>query len=226
MPYDEDAMPDTPTELPDGWEEGDWLPPEPGSGGQSTANVTPAVNEGQPANIQTPTGPAPTAQSTAENLTGLLASNDKDSKLGPTKSGPQANQNQATSDSSPQRGSTNWIPADPERTKQFICEGLKNGGYINRDDPNHKNDLSWRDAEHALFAYTTIRDHPALLPSVVYATSLYSGAKAVAGLVGGLDPDTSPGSLEEAQAGIEGAFRGMDAAVGKDNPFQCPPVTK
>ncbi len=101
-----------------------------------------------------------------------------------------------------------WITADPARTLAFICLGISRQGYIVRDDPDHWTDLSWRDAEHYLYAYSSTRDFLPMYVSNQLATTGYSAAKGV-GLY-----FTSPPTWAEFMSGIRGANAGARANLG------------
>jgi hypothetical protein len=115
------------------------------------------------------------------------------------------------------KSDSQWIPACPERTEKYICEGLKNENLIDRNKEGMRNDLSWRDAEHYLFAYdTTLKTKGAALPVMFYSSLLWSGAKKIGQPFGILDK-SSPGSRGEAQMGIDGSFDAMSLILGKEH---------
>ena len=108
-----------------------------------------------------------------------------------------------------------WKPANPGRTNSNICDGLGNGNFIDGDKPGFSSDLSWRDAEHYLFAYNEVmRTKSVMLPSIFYSSAGYSPTKMLLEAVGGKPVDMSPGSFVEAKMGIDGAFDAMDALTG------------
>jgi hypothetical protein len=110
-----------------------------------------------------------------------------------------------------------WKPANPERTDRYICEGLKNSNLINRQKEGFANDLSWRDAEHYLFAYDATLNSgvmlPFMLPSLFYASLGYSLVKETLPL-DILPEGTSPGSWTEAKMGVDGSFDAMNELLG------------
>ena len=108
-----------------------------------------------------------------------------------------------------------WRPANPGRTNGYICDGLRNGNIIDRYKAGFSSDLSWRDAEHYLFAYDAVMQTTGvMLPSIFYASAGYSPTKMLLEGLGVMPADMSPGSLVEAKMGIDGAFDALDALTG------------
>jgi hypothetical protein len=98
---------------------------------------------------------------------------------------------------------------------------LANGNLIERDKAGFSSDLSWRDAEHYLFAYDfKLRTGALGVPTTFYSFAGYSPAKMILDSLGLRPSDMSPGSFSEAKMGIDGSYDALDRLAGlhKDNP--------
>lgn len=112
-----------------------------------------------------------------------------------------------------------WLASDPKQVCKYICDGIKNsGGLIDRD--KYLYDLSWRDAEHYLFARDTALNNPSIVSAAVaVSTPAYSGYKALKQQFGLLSPDASPPSGAEVLWGLKGTRDGMYENSGQQKTF-------
>ena len=108
-----------------------------------------------------------------------------------------------------------WISESPELTDYYIGLGLENGNLLTRGEK--PNDLSWRNAEHYLYAYDTVSKNPLMHVPLVYASILYSLAKTPL-FIFGIPGNQTPPSNAEMQMGLEGAHDGLREAMGIGGP--------